>query len=161
VTANELHVPVSDSSDRTPTFLTLQSADVIHSFWVPQLAGKMDVIPNKANRVWIDPQTPGMAVGQCAEFCGLQHAGMLLRVIVHSKTDFADWVAQQQAMAVDEPAQRAGRNLFQSVACINCHTIRGTLANGVCGASYNGRCGLVEGSPAAGAGRACGAAPGR
>jgi cytochrome c oxidase subunit 2 len=133
VTANELHVPVSDPADRTPTFLTLQSADVIHSFWVPQLAGKMDVIPNKTNRVWIDPQTPGMFVGQCAEFCGLQHAGMLLRVTVHPKADFADWVAQQQTMAVDEPAVRAGRDLFQSVACINCHTIRGTPANGVFG----------------------------
>jgi cytochrome c oxidase subunit 2 len=133
VTANELHVPVSDQGEPTPTFLTLESVDVIHSFWVPQLAGKMDVIPNKTNRVWIDPHTPGLFVGQCAEFCGVQHAGMLLRVIVHPKEDFAAWVAAQQAPAVDDLAVRAGREVFQSVACINCHTVRGTPANGIFG----------------------------
>jgi cytochrome c oxidase subunit 2 len=133
VTANELHVPVSDQRGFTPTFLTLQSADVIHSFWVPQLAGKMDVIPNKTNRVWIDPRTPGLYVGQCAEFCGVQHAGMLLRVFVHPKDEFAAWVAAQQAPAMDELAARSGRELFQSVACINCHTVRGTPANGIFG----------------------------
>ena len=93
VTANELHVPVSDPANPSPTFLTLESADVIHSFWVPQLAGKMDVIPNKTNRTWIDPHTPGLYVGQCAEFCGVQHAWMLLRVIVHPKDEFDAWVA--------------------------------------------------------------------
>jgi cytochrome c oxidase subunit 2 len=124
---------VSDPGDVTPTFLTLESADVIHSFWVPQLAGKMDVIPNKTNRVWIEPHTPGLYVGQCAEFCGLQHAGMLLRVFVHPTEEFAAWVAAQQALAADDPAVRAGRELFQSVACINCHTVRGTPANGIFG----------------------------
>jgi cytochrome c oxidase subunit II len=133
VTANELHVPVSDQRDSTPTFLTLQSADVIHSFWVPQLAGKMDVIPNKTNRVWIDPHTPGLYVGQCAEFCGVQHAGMLLRVTVHPTDEFAAWVAAQQAPASDDPEVRAGRDVFQSTACINCHTVRGTPANGLFG----------------------------
>ena len=133
VTANELHVPVSDQRDSTPTFLTLQSADVIHSFWVPQLAGKMDVIPNKTNRVWVDPHTPGLYVGQCAEFCGVQHAGMLLRVIVHPTDEFAAWVAAQQAPASDDPEVRAGRDVFQSTACINCHTVRGTPANGLFG----------------------------
>jgi cytochrome c oxidase subunit 2 len=133
VTANELHVAVSDPGDVTPTFLTLQSADVIHSFWVPQLAGKMDVIPNKTNHVWIDPRTPGLYVGQCAEFCGLQHAGMLLRVFVHPKDEFAAWVAAQQAPAMDDLAVRAGRQMFQSMACINCHTVRGTPANGMFG----------------------------
>ncbi len=133
VTANELHVPVSDPANPTPTFLKLQSADVIHSFWVPQLAGKVDVIPNKTNRVWIEPHTPGAYVGQCAEFCGLQHAGMLLRVIVHPKPEFARWVASQQAPAEDAPAARAGRELFESIACVNCHTVRGTPAKGVFG----------------------------
>jgi cytochrome c oxidase subunit 2 len=133
VTANELHVPVSDPADPTPTFLTLQSADVIHSFWVPQLAGKLDVIPNKTNRLWIDPHTPGLYVGQCAEFCGVQHAGMLLRVFVHPKEEFAAWVAAQQAPAADDPVVRAGRDVFQSMACINCHTVRGTPANGIFG----------------------------
>src|SRR3989442_5373971 len=102
VTANELHVPVSDATRPTPTFITLESADVIHSFWVPQLAGKMDVIPNKTNRVWIDPQTPGTYVGQCAEYCGLQHALMLLIVVVHPREEFDRWVAVQQAPARDD-----------------------------------------------------------
>jgi cytochrome c oxidase subunit II len=133
VTANELHVPVSDPADPRPTFLTLQSADVIHSFWIPQLAGKTDVIPGKTNRTWIDPRTPGTYVGQCAEFCGLQHAGMLLTVTVHPKEEFARWVAAQQAVAADVPEVRTGRDVFTSVACISCHTVRGTPANGVFG----------------------------
>jgi len=133
VTANELHVPVSDPARPTPTFLTLQSADVIHSFWIPQLAGKTDVIPGKTNRSWIDPRTPGVYVGQCAEFCGLQHAGMLLRAIVHPKEEFDRWVAAQRTMAADVPAAHAGRDVFTSLACINCHAVRGTPANGVFG----------------------------
>ncbi|HEV3346328.1 MAG TPA: c-type cytochrome, partial [Methylomirabilota bacterium] len=133
VTANELHVPVSDPAHPTPTFITLQSADVIHSFWIPQLAGKMDVIPNKTNRIWIDPQTPGGYVGQCAEFCGLQHAGMLLIVAVQSKEDFAKWAAQQRAPARNDAEVQAGRELFSSLSCINCHAVRGTAANGLFG----------------------------
>src|SRR5215813_1638156 len=133
VTANELHVPVSDPARPTPTFITLQSADVIHSFWIPQLAGKMDVVPNKTNRVWIEPRRPGTYVGQCAEYCGLQHAGMLLTVTAHSREEFAQWVAEQRAPGRDEAAARAGRDRFASLACINCHTIRGTPANGVFG----------------------------
>ena len=124
---------MSDPANPTPIFLTLESADVIHSFWVPQLAGKMDVIPNKTNRVWIDPHTPGLYVGQCAEYCGLQHAGMLLRVIVQPQDEFAQWVATQQAPGHDDPGVRRGREIFQSVACINCHTVRGTTANGLFG----------------------------
>jgi cytochrome c oxidase subunit 2 len=130
VTANELHVPVSDAARPTPTFITLESADAIHSFWIPQLAGKMDVIPGRRNRTWVEPRTPGTYVGQCAEFCGVQHAGMLLTVTVHAQDDFARWVAAQQAVAADLPAVRAGRDVFTSVACINCHTVRGTPANG-------------------------------
>jgi cytochrome c oxidase subunit 2 len=133
VTANELHVPVSDPSSPTPTFVTLQSVDVIHSFWVPQLAGKMDVVPNKTNRVWIDPLTPGTYVGQCAEYCGLQHGLMLLIVVVHPREEFDRWVAAQQAPARDDPSAKRGRELFASLACINCHTVRGTPANGVFG----------------------------
>jgi cytochrome c oxidase subunit 2 len=133
VTANELHVPVSDPASPTPTFVTLQSVDVIHSFWVPQLAGKMDVVPNKTNRVWIDPQTPGTYVGQCAEYCGLQHGLMLLIVVVHPREEFDRWVTAQQAPARDDPSAKRGRELFASLACINCHTVRGTPANGVFG----------------------------
>jgi cytochrome c oxidase subunit 2 len=133
VTANELHVPVSDPASPTRTFLTLETVDVIHSFWIPQVAGKMDLIPNRANRLWIEPQRAGTFVGQCAEYCGTQHAGMLLRVVVHPPEDFARWVAEQQAPARDDPAARAGRELFASLACISCHTVRGTPANGVFG----------------------------
>jgi cytochrome c oxidase subunit 2 len=133
VTANELHVPASDPPGTNPTFITLQSADVIHSFWVPQLAGKLDLIPNKTNRLWLDPRRPGTYVGQCAQFCGVQHAGMLLRVTVHAKSDFDDWVAAQRQPAVDDPSTHAGREIFESVACVSCHTVRGTRANGLFG----------------------------
>jgi len=133
VTANELHVPLSDADSSRPTFITLESADVVHSFWIPQLAGKMDLIPNKINRTWIDPQRPGTYVGQCAEYCGVQHAGMLLTVTVHSREDFARWTAAQQAPAADDAQVREGRQLFASLACISCHTVRGTTANGVFG----------------------------
>src|SRR5262249_49490934 len=86
-TANELHVPVSDPRAPTPTWLTLLSADVAHSFWVPRLAGKTDLIPNRVNHMWFAPTTPGVYLGQCAEYCGTQHAKMLLRVYVHPRAD--------------------------------------------------------------------------
>src|SRR4029453_12696133 len=100
---------------------------------VPQLAGKMDVIPNKTNRTWIEPRRPGTYVGQCAEYCGTQHAWMLLRVVVQPREEFDRWVAAQQAPAPDDPAARAGARLFASLPCINCHTVRGTPANGLFG----------------------------
>src|SRR5580698_3074605 len=96
VTANELHIPVSDPRNPTPTYLTMSSADTNHNFWVPQLAGKMDVIPNKVNTMWIDPATPGLYLGQCAQYCGTQHAKMLLRVYADTPAEFAAWVAHQQ-----------------------------------------------------------------
>jgi cytochrome c oxidase subunit II len=133
VTANEIHVPVSDPADPALTFITLQSVDVAHSFWVPQLAGKMDAIPNKTNRVWIEPRRVGTFVGQCAEYCGLQHALMLLVVVVHPKDEFRAWVAAQQTVPVEQTATRAGRELFASLACVNCHSVRGTPGNGVFG----------------------------
>jgi cytochrome c oxidase subunit II len=133
VTANEIHVPVSDAARPTPTFITLQSVDVAHSFWVPQLAGKMDVIPNKTNRVWIEPRRVGAYVGQCAEYCGLQHALMLLVVVVHPKDEFRAWVASQQTAPASPEATSTGRELFSSLACINCHRVRGTPGNGVFG----------------------------
>ena len=133
VTANELHVPAGDEGRPAPAFITLQSADVVHSFWVPQLAGKMDVIPNKVNRVWIDPRTPGTYVGQCAEYCGVQHAWMLLRVVVQPRAEFDRWVAAQRTTAPEDPNVREGARLFASLSCINCHTVRGTAANGLFG----------------------------
>src|SRR5262249_61635160 len=122
---------VSDAANPALTFITVKSVDVAHSFWVPQLAGKMDAIPNKTNRVWIEPHRVGTYVGQCAEYCGLQHALMLLVVVVHPKDEFRTWVAAQQASAAEQGTVTAGRQLFSSVACINCHTVRGTGANGV------------------------------
>jgi cytochrome c oxidase subunit 2 len=96
VTANELHVPVSSSTAPRPTFMKLTSADVMHSFWVPQLAGKTDLLPNRVNEMWIDPQQAGLYVGQCAQFCGAQHAKMLLRVYVDTPEQFRQWIANQQ-----------------------------------------------------------------
>jgi cytochrome c oxidase subunit 2 len=133
VTANELHVPVSSAGDRRPTYLRLESADVVHSFWVPQLNGKTDLIPNRVNTMWIEPMRPGLFLGQCAEYCGTQHAHMLLRVIAHPQAEFDAWVAAQRAAAVVDPSVAAGRSLFQSVACINCHRVDGTVADGVFG----------------------------
>src|SRR5579863_3349108 len=104
VTANELHVPVSDPNRPTPTFLTLLSADTDHSFWVPRLAGKTDLIPNHPNSTWIDPHETGLYLGQCAQYCGTQHAKMLLRVYVDSRAGFDQWVqAQRQLSGVDAP----------------------------------------------------------
>lgn len=130
VTANELHVPVSDLGSPTPTFLDLESADVAHSFWVPRLAGKTDVIPNKRNTMWIDPHVPGTYLGQCAEFCGTEHAMMLLRVVVESRADFDNWVATQRQPPKADPTVARGRQVFESTACVNCHAVQGTAANG-------------------------------
>jgi cytochrome c oxidase subunit 2 len=130
VTANELHVPVSEPGDPTPTFMTLESADVAHSFWVPRLAGKTDLIPNRTNHMWIQPREPGLFLGQCAEYCGTQHAHMLLRVYVHPRAEFERWVAAQRRPAAADPAVAAGQHVFETTACINCHAVRGTVANG-------------------------------
>ena len=127
---NELHVPVSSSESPTPTYLKLLSADVIHSFWVPQLSGKTDMVPNHINELWIDPQHTGMYVGQCAQFCGVEHAKMLLRVYVQTPEDFAAWVKNQQQPAVSDDRVAAGRHVFETQACMNCHTISGTAATG-------------------------------
>jgi cytochrome c oxidase subunit II len=128
VTANELHVPVSDPAHPTPTFLTLLSADTDHSFWVPRLGGKTDLIPNHPNQMWIDPHETGLFLGQCAQYCGTQHAKMLLRVYVQSREEFERWVHQQQQSA--QPASSAGERVFASTACVNCHTVSGTAAIG-------------------------------
>jgi cytochrome c oxidase subunit 2 len=171
-TANELHVPVSNPAFSRPTFMKLTSADVMHSFWVPRLAGKTDLLPNRVNEMWIDPQETGLYVGQCAQFCGMEHAKMLLRVYVDSPDEFRQWIANQQKMQRDgavampasltvpnqgnggpgtpppnspmtrmEPAAQPagapqqstahdGQLVFEQQACINCHTVAGTVANG-------------------------------
>ena len=133
VTANELHVPVSEPTKRRPTFLTLESADVAHSFWAPQLAGKTDLIPNRTNRMWIEPKQPGTYLGNCAEYCGTQHAHMLLRVIAHPPGEFEQWVAAQRQPPVEDPQVQVGREVFFSTSCVNCHTINGSQARGTFG----------------------------
>ncbi len=130
VTANELHIPVSEAGHPTPTFLTLLSADTDHSFWVPQLAGKTDLIPNRVNHMWMDPYETGIFLGQCAQYCGTQHAKMLLRVYIDSPQDFATWVRAQRQPAELDANVTAGRRVFETTACINCHAVGGTVANG-------------------------------
>src|SRR6202167_3822522 len=130
VTANELHVPVSDPSQPTPTFLTLLSADTDHSFWVPQLAGKTDLIPNHPNHMWIDPHETGLYVGQCAQYCGTQHAKMLLRVYVDSPQQFDAWIRAEKMPATIDDQVGEGRRIFETTACINCHAVGGTVADG-------------------------------
>ena len=131
-TANEIHVPLSTDAQRKLTFLTLKSADVAHGFWVPQLAGKTDVIPNRTNTMWIDPKETGVYLGNCSEYCGTQHAKMELRVVVDTPEDFNKWVAAQQQPA-GTPASPENQQAFLRSACIGCHTIRGTPAMGPLG----------------------------
>jgi cytochrome c oxidase subunit 2 len=133
ITANELHVPVSDSLTRRPTFLTLEAADVAHSFWVPRVAGKTDLIPNKTNHMWVEAREPGTYLGACAEYCGTQHTLMLLRIVAEPPEQFARWVEQQRQAAAatpTDPVAAAGRRVFLGTVCMSCHAVAGTLANG-------------------------------
>jgi cytochrome c oxidase subunit II len=125
ITANELHVPVGQ-----PTFLNLLSADTDHSFWVPRLAGKTDLIPNHPNKMWIEPRETGLYLGQCAQYCGTQHAKMLLRIYVESREDFDRWIKEQGAAAHTDDSSSEGRTIFEGTVCINCHTVAGTAASG-------------------------------
>jgi len=129
-TANELHIPVG-----RPVRLQLEAADVIHSFWVPRLAGKTDVIPGQHNLAWIQADHPGVYWAQCAEYCGVQHAHMQLRVVADSPGEFAAWLAQQRDSAPPPatPAAALGRDAFLGAACSLCHTVRGTNAHGTVG----------------------------
>ena len=129
-TANEIHLPVG-----VPAEITLQSNDVIHSLWIPNLAGKQDLIPGRVTDLQILPQKAGTYRGQCAEFCGIQHAHMALDVTVESASDFQRWVAAQQrvAFAPSTPLQLAGYRYVTSRECSACHSIAGTPANGQIG----------------------------
>ncbi|MEJ1158316.1 cytochrome c oxidase subunit II [Prosthecomicrobium sp. N25] len=126
-TANEIHVPVGE-----PVVLELRASDVIHSFWVPAVMGKKDLIPGQANRMRLTVERPGVYRGQCAEFCGLQHAHMGLLLVAEPRADYDKWVEKQIAPA-DEPVTeeaKRGRDVFQGKACVMCHGIRGTDAGG-------------------------------
>lgn len=130
LTANELHLPV----DR-PAVIELRSNDVIHSFWVPNLAGKMDLIPGRTNYVAVTPRRIGAFRGQCAEFCGFQLAKMAFDVKVDDAAGFEAWTRRQIASAPDPvtPAAVTGKQLFGSKACVMCHRVQGTDAGGSTG----------------------------
>jgi cytochrome c oxidase subunit 2 len=125
VTANELHLPVG----QTVAFY-LHGPDVIHSFWVPQLGGKRDVVPARVNRITLTPEVPGEYLGQCAEYCGASHANMRFRVFVHDKAGWEQWVAAQQAAPIEPKDDLAtkGKEIFSQSACVGCHTISGISA---------------------------------
>jgi len=108
VTANELHLPVSSKDAPRPAFMKLTSADVMHSFWVPQLDGKTDLLPNRVNEMWIDPRETGLYLGQCAQFCGPEHAKMLLRVYVDTPEQFNAWITSQQRTQAELTAVPGG-----------------------------------------------------
>jgi len=127
VTANEIHIPVG-----VPVKIDLKSADVIHAFWVPRLAGKTQTIPGQVNTQWIQADAPGVYRGQCSQFCGPQHAHMAFEVVAQTAADFAAWRAAQLHLAVspaDESA-RAGQKIFMD-RCAGCHAVRGSDAAGV------------------------------
>jgi cytochrome c oxidase subunit 2 len=112
------------------TLLHLYSADTVHSFWMPRLGGKTDLIPNFPNTMWMDPEASGLYLGQCAQYCGVQHAKMLLRVYVQPETEFTSWLERQRQPAQQVEAAARGRELFERSACMSCHTIAGTAATG-------------------------------
>jgi cytochrome c oxidase subunit 2 len=124
-TANEIHIPVGKN-----VRLELEGVDVIHSFWVPSLAGKQDLVPGRHNILTIRAERPGVYRGQCAEFCGLQHSHMAVLVIAEAGADYDRWVATQRESAVTptDPEADTGRAVFISKPCAACHTIRGTPA---------------------------------
>lgn len=130
VTANEIHIPVD-----TKVEIRARTADVIHSFWVPELNRKIDMIPGQVNRIELDPERVGVYRGQCAEFCGFQHAHMALRVYVDPRRRFRAWLANM-AKPARQPSSaltRRGMAGFMAGGCASCHTIRGTEASGTIG----------------------------
>ncbi len=132
VTANEIHIPVG-----VPVRLHLTSRDVIHSFWVPELQAKTDHIPGHDNYMWLQADEAGRYRGQCAEFCGLQHANMVFYVIAEERPDFDAWVANEAAGADPNDLRNVssdqGHDIFVDSSCAGCHTIRGTEAQGTLG----------------------------
>jgi cytochrome c oxidase subunit 2 len=130
VTADEMHLPVD-----TRVNLVATTADVIHSFWVPELNRKIDTIPGQRNRILLYANKTGVYRGQCAEYCGLQHAHMSMLVFVQTKAQFQAWLRRQAAPAAvpTTPLERRGRDVFLSGPCSSCHTIRGTSASGFVG----------------------------
>jgi cytochrome c oxidase subunit 2 len=126
-TANEIHIPVGE-----PVLLKLESSDVIHSFWVPSLTGKMDLIPGRQNTLQIQADREGTYRGQCAEFCGWQHAHMGVLIVARPKSEFEGWRDNQikDAVAPQNDERKRGEQVFFSKPCVMCHQVRGTSAGG-------------------------------
>jgi cytochrome c oxidase subunit 2 len=126
ITANEIHIPLG-----RPIKLELQSNDVIHSFWLPNLHGKKDLVPNYATAFYFSADKPGTFWGQCAEFCGYQHAKMRFVVTTETPEEFESWInAQRTSAAVSTGIEERGKNIFLTSVCAQCHTVQGTIANG-------------------------------
>jgi cytochrome c oxidase subunit II len=127
ITANEIHIPAGRTID-----IDLVSADVIHSFWVPALHGKVDLVPGQINRIRVEASQPGTYTGTCAEYCGRQHVHMELLVVADAPQDYERWMQNQRAEATAplDAQEQHGERVFQSKPCGFCHTIRGTLAGG-------------------------------
>lgn len=125
-TANEIHIPV-----RRKLLVRLASGDVIHDFWVPQLARKEDMIPRFQNQIWLSADLPGIYSGACAEYCGTEHAWMRIRVVAQTEDDFARWIQEQTRNPASPESHdaMAGALLFQQLTCANCHAVRGTSAD--------------------------------
>ena len=125
ITANELHIPVN-----TYLLARVESVDVIHDFWIPELGPKIDAVPGHPNHLWINAGKKGVFLGACAEFCGVQHANMRIRVVAESEEEFKQWEQQQLKIPPTPGYGLAGEGakLFQEKACMNCHTINGTAA---------------------------------
>jgi cytochrome c oxidase subunit 2 len=129
-TANEIHIPVGQD-----VRIQLESADVVHSFWVPSLAGKQDLVPGRSNTLLLRAERAGIYRGQCAEFCGLQHTHMAMMVIADEPADYQRWITAQRGNGATptDPDAAAGKVAFLSKPCAACHTVRGTPATGTTG----------------------------
>lgn len=127
VSANEVHLPVGER-----VRFVVRSSDVIHSLWLPNLGGKIDLMPDRENTLWLEATEPGVFRGQCAEFCGMQHGKMAFMVVVHERAEFEAWLDRER-MSAEPPADalaRAGHDAFVAGTCATCHRIRGTAARG-------------------------------
>jgi len=130
VQGEELHIPVG-----TKVRIELSSKDVIHSFWIPSIGGKKDAVPGRPTELWIEADKPGTYKGQCLEFCGEGHADMLITLVAHPVSDYATWAtdAVKEVDRLSDPATQKGKETFLSLACVGCHTVKGTQASGKIG----------------------------